>query len=97
MRIVANPTLATPTWGTPANTTAAETACEVDTTGTYTAGSGVEVFSLVVTAGVPASSAGQNNLEDIEIHNSQPIAMIVQNLAGGGSTARADLKWQENW
>jgi hypothetical protein len=96
VKVVANPTIASPTWVAPVGVAASETACEVATNGTYTAASGVVVFS-VYTSGTGSVIVQSDELDHIELTDVFSYAIVIQNQTTNTGTAKILLNWQEDW
>jgi hypothetical protein len=96
VKIVANPTIASPTWGAPVGVAAAETACEVATDGTYTAASGVVVYSQY-TSGTGSIIVQGEEIDHIELTDVFSYAIVIQNQTTSNGTVKVSLNWQEGW
>jgi len=96
VKIVANPTIASPTWNAPTGVAASETACEVATNGTYTANSGVQVYSTY-TSGTGRIVVQGDEIDHIELTDVFAYAIVIQNQTTSNGTAKVSLNWQEGW
>lgn len=91
-----NSTLTNPSWGTPTRTSAAETACETDTSAT--AISGGELLYTGLASGNTGFLTSRSILQDLnfDIPALQPVTLCVRSVSGTVSGS-AVLRWREEW
>lgn len=94
-----NPSLTSPSYGTPTDTTAAETACEVDTSASAISGGELLYQGLIDASGAGASSSGSSSTDLLRfaIPEEQPVSVAVRRITGTGATVSCVLRWREEW
>lgn len=99
-QIRVNGALTGASYGTPADTTASETAMEVDTTASAIAGGELLYQGLISATGVGLSSVGSllNSGLFVDIPAELPITLCVRTVTGSGASATgAVVRWTEEW
>jgi hypothetical protein len=98
VQVRVNGTLTGASYATPANTTATETACEVDTTASAITG-GELIWQGIIPASVgQARNLSTADLLDLDIPANQPVTLCARRLTStGGTISAAVLRWREEW
>lgn len=94
-----NASLTSPTYATPTDTTAAETACEVDVSASAVSGGELLYEGLVAASGSGNTSKGSSSETGlyIDIPSVQPITLCIRRVSGTGATVSSVLRWREEW
>lgn len=92
-------TLTGGSYATPTDTTATETACEVNTTATAISGGDLLYQGILSSSGVGSNAAGDKSADILKvvIPEEQIVSLAVRRISGTGATVSAVLRWREEW
>lgn len=93
-----NAELTNASYTSPTNTSASETACEIDTSATAVSGGHLVYESLISVSGGGAFARGSGSASELylDIPAVQPVTLCIRTISGS-ATASSILRWREEW